>query len=64
MYLLFQENHTANELISIGDGSYLKLITCEEGYYITENFKWLVDEQGWGYQQVDSITPYTSDPLA
>jgi hypothetical protein len=30
MYLLFETDYTANELIAIGDGSYLKLINCEE----------------------------------
>jgi hypothetical protein len=64
MYLLFTENHTANELIAIGDGSYLKLATCEEGYFITEDFKSLVDEQGWTYTEVNSITPYSPDLLA
>lgn len=57
MYLLFQTDYTANELIAIGDGSYLKLIKCEEGWFIADNFKSLVDEQGWTYTEVSSITP-------
>lgn len=64
MYLLFQTDYTANELIAIGDGSYLKLVKCEEGWFITDNFKALVDEQdGWTYTEVDSITPIYVDPL-
>jgi hypothetical protein len=64
MYLLFQTDYTANKLIPIGDGSYLKLVTCEEGYFITDNFKSLVDEQDeWIYTEVESITPYNPDPL-
>jgi len=64
MYLLFETDYTANELIAIGDGSYLKLVKCEEGWFITDNFKSLVDEQdGWTYAEVDSITPYNPDPL-
>ena len=64
MYLLFQTDYTANELIAIGDGSYLKLVKCEEGWFITDNFKSLVDEQdGWTYTEVDSITPIYVDPL-
>lgn len=63
MYLLFETDYTVNELIPIGDGSYLKLVTCEEGYFITDNFKSLVDEQGWTYTEVDSITPYNPDPI-
>ena len=64
MYLLFQTDYTANETIAIGDGSYLKLVKCEEGWFITDNLKSLVDEQdGWVYTEVDSITPYNPDPL-
>ena len=65
MYLLFQTDYTANETIAIGDGSYLKLINCEEGWFVPNNFKALVDEQdGWTYTEVDSITPIYIDPLA
>ena len=64
MYL-FETNYTANETIAIGDGSYLKLINCEEGWFVPNNFKTLVDEQdGWTYTEVDSITPIYIDPLA
>ena len=64
MYLLFETDYTANELIAIGDGSYLKLINCEEGWFVPSNFKALVDEQdGWTYTEVDSITPIYIDPL-
>lgn len=63
MYLLFQTDYTANELIAIGDGSYLKLVKCEEGWFTTENFKSLVDKQGWTYTEVGSITPYNPNPL-
>ena len=64
MYLLFQTDYTANETIAIGDGSYLKLVKCEEGWFITDNFKALVDEQdGWTYTEVDSITPIYVDTL-
>ena len=63
MYLLFQTDYTVNESIAIGDGSYLKLVTCEEGYFITDNFQSLVDEQdGWMYTEVESVTPMP-DPL-
>lgn len=65
MYLLFQTDYTANETIAIGDGSYLKLINCEEGWFVPNNFKALVDEQdGWTYTEVDSITSIYIDPLA
>ena len=65
MYLLFETDYTANELLAIGDGSYLKLINCEEGWFVPNNFKALVDEQdGWTYTEVDSITPIYIDPLA
>jgi len=64
MYLLFETDYTANESIAIGDGSYLKLVKCEEGWFITDNFQALVDEQGgWTYTEVDSITPYNPNPL-
>lgn len=63
MYLLFQTDYTASTSPAIGDGSYLKLIKCEEGWYITDNFKSLVDEQGWTYTEVESITPYNPDSL-
>jgi len=64
MYLLFETNYTESTSPAIGDGSYLKLINCEEGWFITDNFKSLVDEQGgWVYTEVDSITPYNPDPL-
>ena len=57
MYLLFDTNHTKDLKLPIGDGSYLKLVTCEEGYFITDNFQSLVDEQdGWSYTEVESIT--------
>lgn len=63
MYLLFETNHTSNESIAIGDGSYLKLVTCEEGYFITDNFQSLVDEQdGWSYTEVESVTQIDSEP--
>lgn len=65
MYLLFETDYTANETIAIGDGSYLKLINCEEGWFVPSSFKALVDEQdGWTYTEVDSITPINLDPLA
>ena len=64
MYLLFATDYTASTSPAIGDGSYLKLVKCEEGWFITDNFKSLVDEQdGWVYTEVDSITPYNPDPL-
>jgi len=64
MYLLFETDYTANKTIAIGDGSYLKLINCEEGWFVPSNFKALVDEQdGWTYTEVDSITPIYIDPL-
>jgi hypothetical protein len=65
MYLLFNTDYTlTSEPIPIGDGSYLRLVTCEEGYFITDNFKSLVDEQDeWIYTEVESITPYNPDPL-
>jgi hypothetical protein len=62
MYLLFETDYTVNESIPIGDGSYLKLLTCEEGYFITDNFQSLVDEQGWTYTEVESITQIDSEP--
>ena len=64
MYLLFNTDYSlTSDPIPIGDGSYLKLVTCEEGWFITDNFKSLIDEQGWTYIEVDSITPYNPDPL-
>lgn len=63
MYLLFETDYTASTSPAIGDGSYLKLVKCEEGWFITDNFQALVDEQGWTYTEVNSITPYNPDPL-
>lgn len=63
MYLLFQTNYTETTSPVIGDGSYLKLIECEEGWFITENLKSVVDEQdGWTYTEVESITQIDSEP--
>lgn len=65
MYLLFNTDYSlTSDPIPIGDGSYLKLVTCEEGWFITNNFKSLVDEQEWTYTEVDSITLINIDPLA
>jgi len=63
MYLLFQTNYTETTSPVIGDGSYLKLIECEEGWFTTENLKSVVDEQGgWTYTEVESITPMPDPP--
>lgn len=59
MYLLFNTDYSSiSDQIPIGDGSYLKLVACEEGWFITDNFKSLVNEQGWVYTEVNYITPY------
>jgi len=64
MYLLFNTDYSlTSDPIPIGDGSYMMLVKCEEGWFITDNFKSLVDEQGWIYTEVESITPYNPDPL-
>ena len=57
MYLVFTTDHTADKLIPIGDGSYLKLIECEEGYFCPANYKELVDAQEWSYTEAKTITP-------
>ena len=63
MYLLFDTDYTADLKLPIGDGSCLKLIECEEGWFITENLKSVVDEQGgWTYTEVESITPMPDPP--
>jgi len=56
MYLVFKTDHTVDKLIPIGDGSYLKLIECEEGYFCPINYKELVDSQGWSYTEEDNVT--------
>ena len=63
MYLLFDTNHTADLTLLIGDGSILKLIVCEEGYFCEDKFQSLVDEQdGWTYTEVESVTQIDSEP--
>ena len=57
MYLLFQTNYTETTSPVIGDGSHLKLIECEEGWFTTGHLKSVVDEQdGWSYTEVESGT--------
>jgi len=57
MYLLFQTNYTETTSPVIGDGSHLKLIECEEGWFTTGHLKSVVDEQdGWSYTEVESVT--------
>lgn len=64
MYLLFNTDYSlTSDPIPIGDGSYMMLVKCEEGWFITDNFKSLIDEQGWTYIEVNSITPYNPDPI-
>ena len=57
MYLLFDTNHTADLTLPIGDGSILKLIVCEEGYFCEDKFKDLVDAQEWEYTESETFTP-------
>ena len=56
MYLLFTENHTHTDTPAIGDGSFLKLVLCNEGWYVPSEFKSMIDGLGWDYTEVDSIT--------
>lgn len=57
MYLLFDTNHTEDLKLPIGDGSILKLIVCEEGYFCEDKFKDLVDAQEWEYTESETFTP-------
>lgn len=54
-YLLFTENK--DDKPPIGDGSYLNLTPCEEGFFCEGKFKDLVNSLGWEYVEVESITP-------
>jgi hypothetical protein len=57
MILLFDTNYTAETNPDIGDGSKLSLTKCQEGWFALEQHKFLVDEQGWEYEEVEEITP-------
>jgi len=63
MILLFATDLTQNETPAIGDGSFLKLTPCQEGWFASDNHKELINSLGWTYTEVDSITPYNPDPL-
>ena len=63
MYLLFTENHTAEVKPAIGDGSYLALTKCEEGWFALDQHQAIIDSLGWEYTEVESITPIQADIL-
>lgn len=56
MYLLFTENHTALNKPAIGDGSYLSLAKCQEGWFALPMHRALIDELGWEYTEVQYVT--------
>lgn len=55
-YLIFETNYTETTSPAIGDGSYLKLIPCQEGWFLPIQFKALVDSFNWQYTEAESIT--------
>jgi hypothetical protein len=59
MILLFSTDLTETTPPEIGDGSYLKLTKCEEGWFALSNHKDLIDSFDWAYTEVESITPLT-----
>ena len=57
MILLFITDYTEIETPSIGDGSFLKLTQCQEGWFASSDHKELIDSLGWQYTEVESVTP-------
>jgi hypothetical protein len=55
MYLLFSSAN--KERPALPDGSRLSLTECKNGWFCEARFKDVVDELGWDYTEVDSITP-------
>lgn len=53
MYLLYTRNETKTRKIPLGDGSFLKLLPCNEGWYCDAKFK---DHAPGGYTEVESVT--------
>jgi hypothetical protein len=55
-YLLFDTNLTEQTQIPLEDGSNLSLVQSEDGWFCEDKYKDVVDERGWNYTQVSTIT--------
>jgi hypothetical protein len=64
MYLLFTEDYTKNIAIMLSNGCRLKLLPCEEGFYLESSFALgleKINELQWPYNIVESVTIPTLD---
>jgi len=64
MYLLFTEDYTKNIVTMLSNGCRLKLLPCEEGFYLENSFTLGTEkiiELQWPYSIVESVTIPTLD---
>lgn len=57
MFLLCSNNYTEETCPPIGDGSFLKLTACQEGWFALKKHQHIIDSLGWNYTEVSSINP-------